>query len=196
VGEGHPRSVRLPRIGVLRVREDTRRLRRLLRTGRGRVLSATVSRRAGRWVIGLTVEAADLHPAACHPPRSPGDRGGWTRRGGIRRPGPAAGAEPSVRHCRCRGGCSAASGAGFRPTGTTTRRSTSPSGASSNTPRPGTPRYEARTPTPPERPALTHTQVRVKPAPVTEEPHYPTPPGAVTRGRPRRALSTGRSTRL
>jgi putative transposase len=77
VGEGHPRSVRLPRIGVLRVREDTRRLRRLLRSGRGRVLSATVSLRAGRWVVGLTVEAADLHPAARHSPRPQGDDGGW-----------------------------------------------------------------------------------------------------------------------
>jgi putative transposase len=70
VGENHPRSVRLPKIGVVRVREDTRRLRRLLRTGRGRVLSATVSVRTGRWVIGLTVEAADLHPAVRHPSHS------------------------------------------------------------------------------------------------------------------------------
>jgi putative transposase len=31
VGEGHPRTVRLPRIGTVRVHEDTRRLRRLLR---------------------------------------------------------------------------------------------------------------------------------------------------------------------
>lgn len=31
VGEGHPRSVPLPSIGTLRVHDDTRRLRRLLR---------------------------------------------------------------------------------------------------------------------------------------------------------------------
>src|SRR5215218_7482466 len=31
VGEGHPRSVTLPRIGTVRVHDDTRRLRRLLR---------------------------------------------------------------------------------------------------------------------------------------------------------------------
>ena len=77
VGEGHPRSVRLPRIGVLPVRENTRPLRRLLRTGRGRVLAATVSLRAGRWAVALTVEAADLHPATRHPPRPSGDTGGW-----------------------------------------------------------------------------------------------------------------------
>jgi putative transposase len=76
VGQGHPRSVWLPKIGVLRVREDTRALRRLLRTGRGRILSATVSHRADRWVVGLSVEAVDLHPAVCHPPR-PREAGGW-----------------------------------------------------------------------------------------------------------------------
>jgi putative transposase len=31
VGDGHPRSVTLPRIGMVRVHDDTRRLRRLLR---------------------------------------------------------------------------------------------------------------------------------------------------------------------
>ena len=31
VGEGHPRSVTLPRIGTIRVHDDTRRLRRMLR---------------------------------------------------------------------------------------------------------------------------------------------------------------------
>jgi hypothetical protein len=31
VGEGHPRSVTLPTIGAIRVHDDTRRLRRLLR---------------------------------------------------------------------------------------------------------------------------------------------------------------------
>ncbi|WP_373319795.1 RNA-guided endonuclease InsQ/TnpB family protein [Rugosimonospora africana] len=49
----------------------------MLGSGRGRVLSATVSLRAGRWVVGLTVEAADLHPAVCHPPRLEGDTSGW-----------------------------------------------------------------------------------------------------------------------
>src|SRR5665647_1602755 len=59
VGEGHPRSVTLPGIGVVRVHDDTRRLRRMLTRGRARVLFATVSRRGGRWKISLNIEAAD-----------------------------------------------------------------------------------------------------------------------------------------
>ncbi len=73
-----PRSVCLPKIGVLRVREDTRRLRRMIRAGRARIRYATVSCRAGRWTVTLTVEAADLHPARQHPPRpDTADGGGW-----------------------------------------------------------------------------------------------------------------------
>jgi putative transposase len=63
VGEGHPRSVILPKIGTIRVHDDTRRLRRMLRpikhldphpgeavaAPRARVLSATVIRRVDRW---------------------------------------------------------------------------------------------------------------------------------------------------
>src|SRR5450830_640898 len=77
VGEGHPRSVTLPGIGVVRVHDDTRRLRRMLTRGQARVLFATVSRRGGRWRISLNVQAADLHPALQHPPRQAGDHGGW-----------------------------------------------------------------------------------------------------------------------
>jgi putative transposase len=106
VGEAGPRSVTLPVLGVLRVREDTRALRRLLRAstrpnandptrraepdgpaksdrtktagGPGaRILFATVTRRAHRWVIALTIQAPDLHPARRHPPRAADDMGGW-----------------------------------------------------------------------------------------------------------------------
>ncbi|MBB5874523.1 putative transposase [Allocatelliglobosispora scoriae] len=66
VGDDGPRSVTLPGIGVLVVREDTRRLRRMLSKGRARVLSATVAYRAGRWSVVLTCEAADLHEAHQH----------------------------------------------------------------------------------------------------------------------------------
>ncbi|MCP2283931.1 putative transposase [Promicromonospora umidemergens] len=67
VGDGdRRRSVSLPKIGTLRVREDTRRLRRMIATGRARILSVTVSRGANRWWISITVEAADLHPAHRH----------------------------------------------------------------------------------------------------------------------------------
>jgi putative transposase len=78
VGQGGaPRSVTLPRIGVVRVREDTRGLRRMLRSGRASIRFATVTCRAGRWTVSLTVQAADLHPAARHQPTKDGGGGGW-----------------------------------------------------------------------------------------------------------------------
>jgi putative transposase len=77
VGDGHARSVRLPGIGVVRVHDDTRRLRRMLTEGRAKILFATVTKRGGRWRISLNVEAADLHPAARHPARDAGDVNGW-----------------------------------------------------------------------------------------------------------------------
>jgi putative transposase len=50
----------------------------MLAKGRARILSATVSRHAGRWSVSLTVEAADLHPAARHPdPPGTSADGGW-----------------------------------------------------------------------------------------------------------------------
>ena len=64
----------LPRIGVLAVREDTRRLRRMLASGRARIVAATVSQRSGRWTVSLTVAAADLHPGRQHRPQ-PSDEG-------------------------------------------------------------------------------------------------------------------------
>ena len=77
VGRDRPRSVTLPRIGSIRVREDTRRLRRMIATGRARILQATVTRGAQRWWISITVEAADLHPAVQHQPRRADDKTGW-----------------------------------------------------------------------------------------------------------------------
>jgi putative transposase len=82
VGEGHPRSVTLPTIGRVRVHDDTRRLRRLLRsvvrldtdTGqpvvapRAKVLFATVSRHGSRWYVSLNVQAPDLHANRRHGP--------------------------------------------------------------------------------------------------------------------------------
>ncbi|MGW6332645.1 RNA-guided endonuclease TnpB family protein [Nocardia rhamnosiphila] len=72
-----PRSVTLPGIGQLRVREDTRRLRRLLAAGRAKILSATVTERVGRWWVSVSVEAADLHPGQRHLVQVPDDSGGW-----------------------------------------------------------------------------------------------------------------------
>jgi putative transposase len=77
VGGDIPRSVTLPRIGVVPVRDDTRRLRRILAGDRVKLLSATVSHRHGRWTVSILVEAADLHPARHHPPRDDADSGGW-----------------------------------------------------------------------------------------------------------------------
>ena len=80
VGEQGSRSLTLPVIGPVAVREDTRRLRRMLRLGpdgvpRARICSATVRLRRGRIVVTLTCELADLHPEMRHrsddgPPRS------------------------------------------------------------------------------------------------------------------------------
>jgi putative transposase len=91
VGEGHPRTVTLPTIGTIRVHDDTRRLRRMLRpvehldstTGepvvapRAKVLFATVSRHGTRWYVSLNVHAPDLHPKRRHPTLPVGERGGW-----------------------------------------------------------------------------------------------------------------------
>jgi putative transposase len=91
VGEGHPRCVTLPTVGMVRVHDDTRRLRRLLRpvahfdrdTGqpvlgpRAKVLFATVSRHGSRWYASLNVQAPDFHVGRRHPPRPAGDRGGF-----------------------------------------------------------------------------------------------------------------------
>jgi putative transposase len=82
VGRGHPRSITLPVIGAVKVVEDTRRLRRLLRpssdgTPRARVWFATVSRHRSWWVITLNVEAPDLHPARRHPQRDGAERRGF-----------------------------------------------------------------------------------------------------------------------
>jgi putative transposase len=78
VGTGdRPRSVTLPRIGSIRVREDTRRLRRMVANGRARILQATITRGVRRWWISITVEAADLHSGLQHPARPDDDVNGW-----------------------------------------------------------------------------------------------------------------------
>jgi putative transposase len=77
VGDGGiSRSLTLPGIGTIRVHDDTRKLRRLIGKGRGKILFATVSRRAGHWWVSLNIEAADLHPARQHAPGADDD-GGW-----------------------------------------------------------------------------------------------------------------------
>jgi putative transposase len=89
IGDGHPRSVTLPKIGVIRVHDDTRRLRRLLRpiehldptTGkrmvvpRARILFATVVRHGDRWYVCLNVRAPELHAQRRHPLPATGQTG-------------------------------------------------------------------------------------------------------------------------
>jgi putative transposase len=49
-------TVTLPRLGMIRTHESTRKLARRLENGTARVLSATVSRTAQRWFVSFTVE--------------------------------------------------------------------------------------------------------------------------------------------
>ena len=67
LGVGTTRSVRLPKLGEIVVRECTRRLRRMIRSGRAKVSFATVSLRSdGRWHVALNVAAEELHAARRH----------------------------------------------------------------------------------------------------------------------------------
>ena len=63
------RHIQLPRLGQIRTKEQTIKLLAVLFSGRGRILSATVSKEAGRWFVsfGCEVEREDapaLHPEA------------------------------------------------------------------------------------------------------------------------------------
>jgi putative transposase len=49
-------TVKLTRLGTIRTHESTRKLARRLENGTARILSATVSRTAQRWIISFTVE--------------------------------------------------------------------------------------------------------------------------------------------
>jgi putative transposase len=50
------KHVQLPRIGVLKTHESTRKLARRLERGTARILAATISRTADRWSVSFTVE--------------------------------------------------------------------------------------------------------------------------------------------
>jgi len=57
-------TVTLPRLGILRTHEDTRKLAAKIAGGSARVLSATVSRTAQRWFVSFTVEEQRDAPQA------------------------------------------------------------------------------------------------------------------------------------
>ena len=67
------RHVTLPRIGTVRVHENTRRLARLVVKGRARVLAATVSQRGNRLMVAFRVL---VQRPRCQVPSSPDSRVG------------------------------------------------------------------------------------------------------------------------
>jgi putative transposase len=58
------KHVQLPRIGVLKTHESTRKLTRRIDRGTARILSATISRRADRWYVSFTVEVERHIPSS------------------------------------------------------------------------------------------------------------------------------------
>jgi len=62
------RHVQLPRIGVIRTHESTRKLARRVDAGTARIRSAVVSRCRGRWLVSFSAEVTRQDP----PPARPG----------------------------------------------------------------------------------------------------------------------------
>ncbi len=58
-----PKSLRLPRLGEVRVHGSAKKLRRAVAAGRFRILSVTISFHRGRWWAAVTGMAAVFHPA-------------------------------------------------------------------------------------------------------------------------------------
>jgi putative transposase len=61
------RHVQLPRIGLVRTHESTRKLARHVEQSRARIRSATVTRRGGRWFCSFSVEITRHDPAPARP---------------------------------------------------------------------------------------------------------------------------------
>jgi putative transposase len=59
---GDRKHVQLPKIGVLKTHESTRKLARRLEQGTARILAATVSRTADRWFVSFTCEVQRVIP--------------------------------------------------------------------------------------------------------------------------------------
>jgi putative transposase len=60
------KHVQLPRIGVVKTHESTRKLARRLEQGTARILAATISRRGDRWYVSFTVEVQRAIPSGDH----------------------------------------------------------------------------------------------------------------------------------
>jgi putative transposase len=67
LGDADRRHVKLPRIGLVRTHESTRKLARHIERGTARIRSATVSHRAGRWFCSFSVEITCADPAPARP---------------------------------------------------------------------------------------------------------------------------------
>ena len=61
------KAIRFPKLGELRVRETTKRLRRLYESGRFHAYAASFRFERGRWVVSVTGVAAGLHHARRNP---------------------------------------------------------------------------------------------------------------------------------
>ena len=61
------RHVKLPRIGMVRTHESTRKLARHIERGTARIRSATVSLRGGRWFVSFTTEISRHDRSPAHP---------------------------------------------------------------------------------------------------------------------------------
>jgi putative transposase len=58
------KHVQLPRIGVIKTHESTRKLARHVERGTGRILAATITRVAGRWYVAFTCELTRELPSS------------------------------------------------------------------------------------------------------------------------------------
>jgi putative transposase len=58
-----PAHLRLPKIGPVKLFGPTRKVRRMIDAGRFHIYSATLTQRAGRWIVSLTGVAAEFHQA-------------------------------------------------------------------------------------------------------------------------------------
>ena len=61
------RHVKLPRVGLVRTHESTRKLARHVERGTARIRSATVSHRGGRWFVAFSVEISRTDPVPARP---------------------------------------------------------------------------------------------------------------------------------
>lgn len=74
-----PRTVKFPTLGELRVRENTRQLRKMYESGRFHAYATSFTYKRGRWVVTITGVAAQLH----HQRRTPGTPGRTQFRVGV-----------------------------------------------------------------------------------------------------------------